>query len=544
MQDERKTKKQLIEELQALRQQLQQREDSQRDVTAGLRYQSALENVVDGIITIDEYGHIESFNRAAETIFGYAANEVIGSNVSILMPSPYTDEHDRYVENYLNTGQAKIIGIGREVTGKRKDGTTFPLDLAVSQFHLGKRRMFTGIVRDITERKQLEAQLVQAQKMESVGQLAGGIAHDFNNQLGIMLFDVDMMLAAHEEEGLREDLLKIRKIVLRAANLTRQLLLFSRRQQIERQPLDLNGQVNELQKMLDRLLGERIAIHMELGDNLWMINADPGNLDQVILNLSINSRDAMPEGGSLRLITANVEIDSEHCRRHSQARMGRFVRLQVCDTGAGMDESIRPRIFEPFFTTKDVDKGTGLGLSVVYGIIEAHEGWIELVSEPGQGSTFSLYFPVHGDDTATRQRESTPANQSRTRARGERVLLLEDEPDLRDRALRVLRDQGYEVFPCATLGEARTLFRREDGRFDLLLSDVFLPDGRGSEWLLELRREHVDLPMLLVTGYMDEKTDWAQVRSAHIPVLQKPLAVTDLLDQVKNVLSTRKGNAL
>lgn len=536
MQDERKNKKQLIEELRGLRLQLQQCEDSRR-------YQSALENVVDGIITIDEHGRIESFNRAAETIFGYAANEVIGSNVSILMPSPYTDEHDRYIANYLNTGHAKIIGIGREVTGKRKDGTTFPLDLAVSQFQLGKRRMFTGIVRDITERKQLEAQLVQSQKMESVGQLAGGIAHDFNNQLGIMLFDVDMMLAAHEEENLREDLLKIRKVVLRAANLTRQLLLFSRRQQIERQILNLNGQVNELQKMLDRLLGEHITIQMDLGDNLWTINADPGNIDQVILNLSINSRDAMPEGGSLRLITANVEIDAEHCRHHSQARPGRFVRLQICDTGSGMDESVRQRIFEPFFTTKDVDKGTGLGLSVVYGIIEAHEGWIELVSEAGQGSTFSLYFPVHGEATDARQRELAPILHARARARGERVLLLEDEPDLRDRSLRVLRDQGYEVFACATLRDARALFRREDGRFDLLLSDVFLPDGRGSEWLLELRREHADLPMLLVTGYMDEKTDWAQVRSAQIPVLQKPLAVTDLLDQVKNALSTSKGGA-
>ena len=316
MQDEKKTKKQLVEELQVLRAELQQRDEQQQSDGADLRYQSALENVVDGIITIDERGRIESFNRAAERIFGYVANEIVGRNINSLMPAPYHEEHDHYLHNYLATGNAKIIGIGREVTGQRKDGTTFPLDLAVSEFSQGDKRMFTGIVRDITERKQLEAQLVQAQKMESVGQLAGGIAHDFNNQLGIVLFDLDMMLAVREEEELREDLLKIRKVVLRAANLTRQLLLFSRRQQIERQPLDLNGQVHELQKMLDRLLGEHIAVEMNLDEGLWTIDADPGNIDQVVLNLAINSRDAMPEGGCLRLTTSNVEIDEAYCRHH------------------------------------------------------------------------------------------------------------------------------------------------------------------------------------------------------------------------------------
>jgi PAS domain S-box-containing protein len=294
-----------------------------RGMTPTCAIKSALENVVNGIITIDERGHIESFNAAAEKIFGYMADEVTGQNINCLMPAPYHEEHDSYLHNYLTTGNAKIIGIGREVTGQHKNGTTFPLDLAVSEFSQGNKRMFTGIVRDITERKQLEAQLVQAQKMESVGQLAGGVAHDFNNQLGIVLFDLDMMLAV------REDLLKIRKVILRAANLTRQLLLFSRRQQIERQPLDLNGQTHELQKMLERLLGERIIEEMDLEKNLWTINADPGNMDQVVLNLTINSRDAMPEGGSLRLATCNVMVDEVYCRQHSQARPGRFVRLEV-----------------------------------------------------------------------------------------------------------------------------------------------------------------------------------------------------------------------
>jgi PAS domain S-box-containing protein len=536
MQDEKKTKKQLVEELQVLRAELQQRDEQQQSDGADLRYQSALENVVDGIITIDERGRIESFNRAAERIFGYVANEIVGRNINSLMPAPYHEEHDHYLHNYLATGNAKIIGIGREVTGQRKDGTTFPLDLAVSEFSQGDKRMFTGIVRDITERKQLEAQLVQAQKMESVGQLAGGIAHDFNNQLGIVLFDLDMMLAVREEEELREDLLKIRKVVLRAANLTRQLLLFSRRQQIERQPLDLNGQVHELQKMLDRLLGEHIAVEMNLDEGLWTIDADPGNIDQVVLNLAINSRDAMPEGGCLRLTTSNVEIDEAYCRHHSQARPGRFVRLEVSDTGTGMDESVRRRVFEPFFTTKEVGKGTGLGLSVVYGIVEAHEGWIQLDSTLNEGSCFSLYLPILSHESDAEVPTTNIPLTARHRGRGERLLLLEDQPDLRERALRVLSDQGYTVFACATLAEARTLFRREDGRFDMLISDVSLPDGRGPEWLLELRDKNADLPMMLMTGFMDEKTNWQNVQNERIPVLQKPFAVTDLLDAVQAAL--------
>jgi signal transduction histidine kinase len=362
------------------------------------------------------------------------------------MPAPYHEEHDSYLHNYLTTGNAKIIGIGREVTGQHKNGTTFPLDLAVSEFSQGNKRMFTGIVRDITERKQLEAQLLQAQKMESVGQLAGGVAHDFNNQLGIVLFDLDMMLAVREEEELREDLLKIRKVILRAANLTRQLLLFSRRQQIERQPLDLNGQTHELQKMLDRLLGERIIVEMDLEKNLWTINADPGNMDQVVLNLAINSRDAMPEGGSLRLATCNVMVDEVYCRQHSQARPERFVRLEVSDTGTGMEEAVQRRVFEPFFTTKEVGKGTGLGLSVVYGIVEAHEGWIELESAPNKGSCFSLYLPILSQNFDA---EDLP---TRAPARPRRTPTLVGRParPTRPRVARAHRPRLYRLCLCHT----------------------------------------------------------------------------------------------
>jgi PAS domain S-box-containing protein len=549
MQDHKKTKKQLVEELDARRREIEALRQELADLRAkssepegespqatAERYQSVVDNVVHGIITIDEHGTIESFNPAAERIFGYAADEIIGQNVSTLMPEPFSSQHDGYLSHYLQTGQKKIIGIGREVEGRRRNGAIFPIELTVSEFRLGKHRMFTGIIRDRTSRKQLEAQLLQAQKMESIGQLAGGIAHDFNNQLGIILFDVDLLLAGSDRHPeLRDDLLKIRKVVLRGANLARQLLLFGRRQQMEPQPTGLNHHVQELRKMLGRLLGERINIEMDLDDQLWRIDADHGNIDQVILNLAINGRDAMPDGGPLRFVTTNVEIDTEYCRQHSQARPGRFARLRVIDAGIGMQEEVRMRIFEPFFTTKEEGKGTGLGLAVVYGIIQAHSGWIEVESRPDEGSCFSVYLPA-------REEEQTAApaplpTASVRRGNGERILLLEDEPELRERTSRVLTENGYEVRACGTVAEAGSAFRQAEGNFDLVISDVVLPDGRGPELVFQLLGTRPGLAVLLTTGYVDENLDWERIRREQLQVLTKPFTVIDLLDQVRTALS-------
>ena len=548
MQDQKKTKKQLVEELDARRREVETLRRELADLRArssepegespqatAERYQSVVDNVVHGIITIDERGAIESFNPAAERIFGYAADEIIGQNVSTLMPEPFGSQHDGYLSHYLQTGQKKIIGIGREVEGRRRNGAIFPIELAVSEFRLGKRRMFTGIVRDMTSRKQLEAQLLQAQKMESIGQLAGGIAHDFNNQLSIILFDVDLLLAGSDRHPeLRDDLLKIRKVVLRGANLARQLLLFGRRQQMEPQPTGLNLHVQELRKMLGRLLGEGINVEMDLDDQLWRIDADPGNIDQVILNLAINGRDAMPDGGPLRFVTANVEIDEEYCRRHSQARPGRFARLRVIDAGIGMQEEVRMRIFEPFFTTKEEGKGTGLGLAVVYGIIQAHSGWIEVESRPDEGSCFSIYLPAREEEQTAAP--APPPAASVRRGNGERILLLEDEEELRERTSRVLTENGYEVCPCGTVAEASSAFTRAEGGFDLVISDIVLPDGRGPELVFQFLGMRPKLAVLLTTGYVDENLDWERIRREQLQVLTKPFTITDLLDQVRTSL--------
>lgn len=534
MRDQDKTKAQLIAELAALRQGLKAppaevaRAAGPAHSAEG-RYRSVVDNVVDGIITIDAQGLINSFNPAAERIFGYNAAEVVGQNVSMLMPEPYRHQHDGYISQYLATSVPKIIGIGREVVGRRRDGSVFPMDLAVSEFRLDGERMFTGIVRDISQRKELEAQLLQAQKMESIGQLAGGIAHDFNNQLGIILFDLDLMIAETEGNNtLLHDLDKIRKVVLRAAELTRKLLLFGRRQRMELRPLNLNQQVREMEKMLARLLGAQVQIHLQLAENLSTIQADPSTLDQVLINLALNARDAMPEGGVLHLETRNVPAAAQR-----SSHPGPFACLSVRDTGTGMDDEVRQRIFEPFFTTKD--QGTGLGLAMVYGIVQSHQGWIAVHSSPGKGTAFEIFLPTLQQVATDQPLAQTTAPKKR--GRGERLLIVENEVEMRQRLAQTLGDHNYAVQTAGSIGDARRLWQVE--HFDLVLSDAALTDGRGSELLLSLLAERPGLCALLITGHLGHTLNWEQLQQAGIPVLHKPFAVEALLNQVRELLDQR-----
>lgn len=520
----------LLDEVRALRRELARRHDSDPD--SETRYRSVVDNVVDGIITIDENGLIESFNPAAARIFGYEPKEVLGRNVSMLMPAPYKEEHDGYIERYKSTRKPRIIGIGRQVTGRRKDGSEFPMELSVGEFTDEGVRRFTGVVRDITERKHLEEQLLQAQKMESVGQLAGGVAHDFNNQLGIILFDVDMLLAAVDDAPVRDDLQRIRKTVLRAADLTRQLLVFSRRQRMEPQALDLNEHLRDLCKMMTRLLGEDVQPELELAETSCIIEADPGNLDQVLINLCLNARDAMPRGGALLVSTESVTVGEQECRIMGKGTPGRYVRLTVSDSGTGMAEDVRRRVFEPFFTTKETGKGTGLGLAVVYGIVEGHGGWITVESEPGTGSRFQIYLPRVGGAVEDVDHPEEPDTE---KGDGERILLLEDDDDLRGRLVAILTQARYAVTPCSDLAAAQREYA--PGTFDLLLSDVILPDGRGSDFCFEVQAQEPSLPIIILTGHTDGQVDWDQVQERGIAVLHKPIGMAELLEQVRGRLS-------
>lgn len=402
------------------------------------------------------------------------------------------------------------------------------------------------LVREIEERKRAEQvllereeQLRQSQKMEAIGKLAGGVAHDFNNQLAIVQGYVDMVMSdVPEGSPARGRLMQISKAVERSSGLTQQLLMFSSKQPMQMRPINLNGHVGELKNMLERLMGEDIEVVLDLDNNLQIAHADPSNIDQVVTNLCVNARDAMAEGGTITIQTRMVEIDDMYCRQVSDARPGTFIRLSVSDRGTGMTANVLEHLFEPFFTTKGLGKGTGLGLSVVYGIMQSHEGWITVHSELGRGSRFDVFLKpieevaVLGNQTATEHAEDLAGH-------GERILLVEDEKALGEMTQLLLTERNYSVALCHSAMEARSVFAASD--FDMILSDVMLPDGRGPDLVLDLMKQRPNVVALLVTGYTDERSDSDRVRAAGLTLLQKPVSIQVLLKNVRLALEARSS---
>jgi len=355
---------------------------------ARLRLEAVLDTAVDAIITIDVRGHVQSFNRAAERIFGYGRDEVVGRNVSLLMPSPYRDEHDQYLANYLTSGVAKIIGIGREVVGRRKDATTFPMDLAVSETRLGDERSFTGIVRDLSARRNLESAVRRSEKLAALGTLAAGVAHEINNPVGIMVSRIELMLLDAEPHGLSsevvEDLRVLHHHAKRIAGITQRLLSFARRSPTTYDLLDLNVVVEETLTLVEKQFArEGVVLARALASAPPPMRGIAAELQEVVLNLVTNARDAMREGGG-GVITVETEALPGPPPR---------LRLAVQDTGPGIPAELVGRIFDPFFTTKG-GQGTGLGLSIAHGIIREHGGTVDVESPRGQGTTFVITFPV------------------------------------------------------------------------------------------------------------------------------------------------------
>lgn len=403
------------------------------------------------------------------------------------------------------------------------------------------------LIREVRERERTEAalqerdeQLIQAQKLEAIGRLAGGVAHDFNNQLAIIQGYMDMALEdVSKDFRIHQYLTQACKAIGKSTALIDQLLMFSSTQPIDKRPLEVNHHVSDLQKMMARLLGENIQVDLDLEEDLWTVLADPGNVDQVLTNLFVNARDAMLDGGILTIQTRNVEIDAAYCLQVSEARSGRFICLTISDTGSGMNEEVRSHLFEPFFSTKEPGKGTGLGLSVVYGILQSHEGWITVESEVGIGSNFAIYLPAVDMLAEQSDSEYRSIPLSTFRGNGERVLLVEDEPDLKEMTRRALVEQGYEVEACGTLAEANKAFENTEESFDVVLSDVVLPDGRGPDLVMKLVERQPDLAALLVTGYTDERGDWQRVRSAGFALLKKPMPMAFLLEHLRSAIEKR-----
>ncbi len=415
-----------------------------------------------------------------------------------------------------------------------------------------EKKTVTGVVeflRDVTDKKKtkeekerIQDQLIHAQKMEAVGTLAGGVAHDFNNMLtAIQGFAELSLMQVTPADPIYRNLKQIHRTSLRAADVVRQLLLFSRRQPMRHEPVDMNKIVEGMKRMLERLIGEDVSIETRLSDKPVLVEGDRGNLEQVIMNLALNARDAMEEGGKIIISTSLVTIGRKYCERYPYASQGSFVRLAVEDTGKGMSPEVIEHIFEPFFTTKGQGKGTGLGLAVVYGIVKEHQGWINCNSSEGKGTTFEVLLPA-----LSRGASSEVKNDDVTcsfRGKGQRILILEDDDAVRHMAATVLKDAGYHVFEAKTVGEAFTLFEGHKDDLDLLFSDVVLPDGNGLSLVERILQVRPHMPVIMASGYTDDRSLWKDINARKLTFLHKPYKLKELLKSVNEELTRDWHNA-
>jgi PAS domain S-box-containing protein len=495
-----------------------------------------VESSDDAIVSRTLDGTIQSWNGAAERMYEYSAAEAIGKPISILYPHGQRDEIPAILEKIKRGDIVRNF----ETIRATKDGKQIHIALTVSPIKDVSGRIVgaSAIGRDITESKQMEDMFRQAQKMEAVGRLAGGVAHDFNNMLSVILGYSELLLERADTDGqVRMQCEEIKRAGDRAASLTRQLLAFSRQQVLEPRVLNLNTSVAEIEKMLRRLIGEDIDLRTSLDPTLGLVKADPGQIEQVIMNLAVNARDAMPEGGKLIIETSNTELDDEYALHHPPCIVGRYVILAVTDSGVGMSQETKARIFEPFFTTKELSKGTGLGLSTVYGVVKQSGGYIWVYSEPGQGSVFKLYLPrVDGSEVQIRPAKSAPELLAGT----ETVLLVEDEQSVRALTRNLLEQGGYTVLEADNGAHAVEIAKQHHGPIHLLLTDVVMPGMNGpavAEMILPI---HPEAKALYVSGYSSSFGTQTGLVPAGANLFQKPFSRAALLRKVRNLLDMQK----
>ena len=509
------------------------------------RFRDIAESMFDWIWEVDKRSIYTYCSDRVKNILGYTPKEMIGKTPFDFMPS---DESKRIKPIFAEIVKGKKPIVNLENWNFTKDGRLVCLlTNAIPIFdEQGEFLGYRGVDKDITERKKAEeekeimqAQLMQAQKMEAIGTLAAGMAHDFNNLLtAIQGYSEMMIMKSDKKNSFYQNLKNIYDASLQGAALIRQLLLFSRKQQVEFVLLDINKTVERLLKMLKRIIGEDIVIKTELDPDLYSVRADAGNIEQVIMNLIVNARDAMPKGGVITIKSENVILDKKQSKYTPKVKAGEYVCLSISDTGVGMDKNTINHIFEPFFTTKSREKGTGLGLSVVYGIIKQHEGWINVYSEPNQGTIFKVYLPAISEKPKEETKKEISYNQ--LTGKGERILLVEDEDAVRAFAKDVLEDNNYVVFEAETAKKALEIFDKEKGDFHLVFSDMVLPDLDGLELVEKFLSKNPDLTILLTSGYTDDKSKWPAIQEKNLRFMQKPYGLTKLLKSVKDVLEGNK----
>lgn len=500
--------------------------------TSEVRFYSVWENSVDGMRLTDENGMIVAVNKAFCDLVEMESEDLVGQPFTVTYAS--TGEGADSLETYQKRFRERDVPKFFERTMTFRSGKTAELQGANSFVDLESGRpLLLGLFRDVTEQKRLEGLLRQSQKMESIGQLAGGIAHDFNNLLTVIQGHTSLLLAAEKDGAALDSLQQISLASERSANLTRQLLTFSRRQIMQRRSLDLKEIVDEMTKMLRRILGEDIALKVENSANLPRIHADRGMMEQILLNLAVNSRDAMPRGGELHISTDAVHVDESHARKIPDAYVGELVCLTVRDTGSGIAPENLGHIFEPFFTTKEIGKGTGLGLATVYGIVKQHEGWVEVTSKVEKGTEFKIYFP--------RSREGAEnggkLHQKKMPRGSETILLVEDEAPLRELVMFLLERQGYRVLEACSGVAAVKVWEEHKDEIDLLLTDLVMPEGMtGGDLSKRLLAEDPNLKVIFTSGYSADIVGKDFVLRDGVNFLQKPYHPDKLAQTVRDCL--------
>ena len=509
------------------------------------KYRGLLEAAPDAMVVVNQAGDIVLLNLQAEKQFGYPRDELVGQPVTNIIPEGFAE---RLIADDLRSAAdalAQQIGTGIELSARRKDGTEFPIEIMLSPLESAEGILVTAAIRDISVRKDAENQLLQAQKLESIGRLAGGIAHDFNNMLFAIhgyaeLLTQDLATANRARFDPDGALLSVKAIsdaAERAAALTGQLLAFSRQQVVTMKVLDINAAVAMIEPMLNQLIGENMRLILKLDPAAGHIRADAGQIDQIVVNLAVNARDAMPDGGTVTIETGNVSFDERYTMEHFDAPPGPYVLLAVSDTGVGMDRETREHIFEPFFTTKEVGRGTGLGLATAYGIVHQAGGHVWLYSEPGHGSTFKLFFPRV--DAAVEERPLVPVTP--TVGVGT-ALVVEDEPAVRDMTTQLLQRAGYDVLAVADGIEAIATAQQAK-QIDVLVTDVVMPNLSGIELAERMMNNYPLMGVVLLSGYTAETLDLERVTAEGATFVAKPISSNQLLRAVLEAVASRRAAA-
>jgi PAS domain S-box-containing protein len=492
------------------------------------------------IVAVDASARITYVNPRAEATFGYDRDELLGQPVEMLLPERVAERHVGHRDGFIGHPVARPMGIGLDLAGRRKDGSEFPVEISLAPVTTSVGIQVFATVVDITARKAAVNELLQAQKLESIGRLAGGIAHDFNNMLFAISGYAEMLeedLAAPPDTPIdREAALRsvsaISQAADRAASLTMQLLAFSRQQIVSPKVLDVGDAIRAIEPMLRPIIGETTNLILRPDDGAGHIRADPSQLDQILVNLVVNARDAMPGGGTITIETANAVFDEPFAIEHFDVEPGPYVMLAVSDTGEGMDRATREHIFEPFFTTKETGKGTGLGLATIYGIVRQAGGHIWLYSEPGLGTTFKLYFPRDEGDPI----EEPPVTPRPSVGTGT-LLVVEDEPAVREMTTAVLERAGYTVFAVANGLEALAKMAELERPIDVLVSDVVMPHMSGLELSEAVLERYPGTGLVLLSGYTAEMLDPSRLTERGAIFVGKPISTRELLKAIARAMS-------